>query len=192
MVIESRQGERRSRVPGIPDVFHSVHFGTYRCSSTVEQRVRRSRRAAPPSGLPRSRARPVHSDRDRELYAFPKRSDALIIQRDGDMIIATNAGFTRDQASILRDVLTEDVFVLSDEDRDRLKGLSRRDGYYPAMLVETSARSLLGSAPARCCSTTVFVVDNTTVANITDSSSQSREPSSHSGSMSACFAPGRE
>src|SRR5262249_489071 len=69
-----------------------------------------------------------------QLYAFPKRSHALIIQREGDMIIATNAVHEGFKLRFLRDVLNEHVFVLSDEDRDRLKTLET-DGYYPAMLV---------------------------------------------------------
>src|SRR5215813_3772920 len=47
-----------------------------------------------------------------QLYAFPKRSHALIIQRDGDMIIATNAVHEGFKLRFLRDVLNEHVFVL--------------------------------------------------------------------------------
>src|SRR5689334_18399868 len=42
-----------------------------------------------------------------QLYAFPKRSHALIIQREGDMIIATNAVHEGFKLRFLRDVLNE-------------------------------------------------------------------------------------
>ena len=77
-----------------------------------------------------------------QLFAFPKRSHALIIQRDGDMIIATNAVHEGFKLRFLRDVLNEHVFVFSDEDRNRLKSLET-DGYYPAMLVRDVRKVLL-------------------------------------------------
>src|SRR5215468_6574460 len=69
-----------------------------------------------------------------QLYGFPKRSHALIIQREGDMIIATNAVHEGFKLRFLRDVLNENVFHFTDEDRERFKALES-DGYYPAMLV---------------------------------------------------------
>src|SRR5438105_3773394 len=56
-----------------------------------------------------------------QVYSSPKRSHALIIQRDGDLIIATNAIHEGFKLRFLRDVLTESVFSFSDEDRERLK-----------------------------------------------------------------------
>src|SRR4051812_50180020 len=54
-----------------------------------------------------------------QIYAIPKRSHALLIQREGDMIIATNVVHEGFKLRLLRDVLTEHVFSFSDEDRER-------------------------------------------------------------------------
>jgi hypothetical protein len=115
-----------------------------------------------------------------QLYAFPKRSHALIIQREGDMIIATNAVHEGFKLRFLRDVLNEHVFVFSDEDRDRLKALET-DGYYPAMLVRDVRKVLL----LRLCTMVfddVFVVDNADRWEHHDSSNTS-EPSFHKREM---------
>src|SRR5579862_1903041 len=68
-----------------------------------------------------------------QLYSFPKRSHALLIQREGDTIIATNVVHEGFKLRFLRDVLGENVFSFSDEDRERLKALET-DNYYPAFL----------------------------------------------------------
>jgi len=115
-----------------------------------------------------------------QLYAFPKRSHALIIQRDGDMIVATNAVHEGFKLRFLRDVLNEHVFVLSDEDRERLKDLET-DGYYPAMLVRDVRKVLL----LRLCMMLfddVFVVDNAGRWEHHDSST-TPEPSTHKREM---------
>jgi len=77
-----------------------------------------------------------------QLYSFPKRSHALIIHRDGEMVIATNAVHESFKLRHLRDVLSENVFAFSDEDRERLKPLES-DGYFPAMLVRNVRKVLL-------------------------------------------------
>src|SRR5262249_6582647 len=77
-----------------------------------------------------------------QLYSTPKRSHAILIQREGDMIIATNAVHEGFKLRFLRDVLNENVFHFTDEDRERLKPLEK-DGYYPAMIVRNVRKVLL-------------------------------------------------
>src|SRR5437899_9173240 len=77
-----------------------------------------------------------------QLYSFPKRSHAVLIQREGDMIIATNAVHEGFKLRFLRDILSENVFAFSDEDREKYKTLEA-DGYYPAMLVRNVRKVLL-------------------------------------------------
>jgi len=115
-----------------------------------------------------------------QLYSFPKRSHALIIHRDEDMIIATNTVHEGFKLRFLRDVLSENVFAFSDEDRERFKALEA-DGYYPAMRVRSVRKVLL----LRLCTMMfddVFVVDRSERWEHHDSSSTS-EPSSHKREM---------
>src|SRR5262245_46480994 len=115
-----------------------------------------------------------------QFYSFPKRSHALLIQREGDIVIATNAVHEGFKLRFLRDVLNEHVFVFSDEDRERLKSLET-DGYYPAMLVRDVRKVLL----MRLCTMLfddVFVVDNTDRWEHHDSST-TPEPSTHKREM---------
>jgi hypothetical protein len=93
-----------------------------------------------------------------QFYSTPKRSHALIIQREGNMIVATNAVHEGFKLRFLRDVLSENVFSFSDEDRERFKTLET-DGYYPAMIVRNVRKVLL----LRLCTMMfddVFCVDN--------------------------------
>src|SRR5689334_20988399 len=111
-----------------------------------------------------------------QLYSFPKRSHALLIQRDGDIIVATNAVHEGFKLRFLRDVLSENVFSFSDEDREKYKTLEQ-DGYYPAMLVRNVRKVLM----LRLCTMMfdhVYCVDNTNRWEHHDSSS-TPEPSFH-------------
>ena len=77
-----------------------------------------------------------------QLYVHPKRSHALLMQRGNEMIIATNALHEGFKLRFLRDVLSENVVVLSDEERARWKPLEA-DGYYPAMCVRNPRKALI-------------------------------------------------
>lgn len=77
-----------------------------------------------------------------QLYMFPKRSHALLIQRGNEMIIATNALHEGFKLRFLRDVLSENVVVLSDEEQARWKSIAS-DGYYPAMCVRSPRKALI-------------------------------------------------
>src|SRR5437763_310203 len=77
-----------------------------------------------------------------QLYSFPKRSHAILIQREQDIIIATNAVHEGFKLRFLRDVIGENVFAFSDQDREQLKPLEV-DGYYPTMLVRNVRKLLL-------------------------------------------------
>lgn len=76
------------------------------------------------------------------LYAFPKRSHALLVHRGTEMIIATNALHEGFKLRFLRDVLSENVASLSDEERARWKFLEA-DGYYPALYVRNPRKALV-------------------------------------------------
>ena len=115
-----------------------------------------------------------------QLYSFPKRSHALLIQRDGEFVVATNAVHEGFKLRFLRDVLSENVFSFSDEDREKYKSLEQ-DGYYPAMLVRNVRKVLL----LRLCTMIfddVYCVDNSNRWEHHDSSS-TPEPSFHKREM---------
>ena len=76
------------------------------------------------------------------LYAFPKRSHALLVHRGTEMIIATNALHEGFKLRFLRDVLSEGVTSLSDEERARWKFLEA-DGYYPALYIRNPKKVLI-------------------------------------------------
>jgi len=77
-----------------------------------------------------------------QLYAFPKRSHALLVHRGTEMIIATNALHEGYKLRFLRDVLAENVASLSDEERARWKFLES-DGYYPALYIKNPKKLLV-------------------------------------------------
>jgi hypothetical protein len=77
-----------------------------------------------------------------QLYAFPKRSHALLVHRGTEMIIATNALHEGFKLRFLRDVLSENIASLSDEERARWKFLEA-DGYYPALYVRNPKKLLI-------------------------------------------------
>jgi len=115
-----------------------------------------------------------------QLYSIPKRSHALIIQRDQEMIVATNAIHEGFKLRFLRDVLSENVFSLSDEDRAKWKMLEA-DGYYASLLVRNIRKVLL----VRLCTMAfddVYIVDNTNRWEHYDCSNTA-EPSFHKREM---------
>ena len=115
-----------------------------------------------------------------QLYAFPKRSHALLIQREGDIIIATNTVHEGFKLRFLRDVLSENVFSFSDADRERFRALES-DGYFPAMMVRGVRKVLL----LRLCTMMfddVYCVDGTNRWEHYDSAS-TPEPAFHKREM---------
>jgi hypothetical protein len=109
-----------------------------------------------------------------QLYVFPRRSHALLVQRGNDMIIATNSIHEGFKLRFLRDVLSENVTALSDEERSRWK-LLEADGYYPALCVKNPRKVLI----LRLCTMLfddVFAVDHSNRWEHHDSASTS-EPS---------------
>ena len=115
-----------------------------------------------------------------QIYSLPKRSHALLIQRDGDFIVATNAVHEGFKLRFLRDIIGESVFSFSDEDRARFKPLEA-DGYYPAFLVR-NVRKLIVLRLCTMVFDDVFWVDSSDRWEHYDSSSTS-EPSFHKREM---------
>ena len=70
----------------------------------------------------------------RQLYAHPKRSQVLLFHRDEEMVIATNATHEGFKLRFLRDILGENVFAFSDEERARWKNLEL-DGFHAGLYV---------------------------------------------------------
>jgi|SRR5436190_6361110 len=77
-----------------------------------------------------------------QIYAFPKRSHVLLMQQGNQMIIATNTLHEGFKLRFLRDMLTDSVAVLSDEDRAQWKFLEE-DGYYPALSIRNPKKILI-------------------------------------------------
>src|SRR5262249_12143517 len=115
-----------------------------------------------------------------QFYSFPKRSHALLIQREGDIVIATNAVHEGFKLRFLRDVLGENVFSFSDEDRERYRPLES-DGYYATMLVR-NVRKVLVLRLCMMIFDDVYHVDMNGRWEHHDSSS-TPEPSSHKREM---------
>src|SRR5258705_5411752 len=67
-----------------------------------------------------------------QLYSHPKRSQVLLFHRDDDMVLATNAIHEGFKLRFLRDILGENVFAFSDEERARWKRLEA-DGFYATL-----------------------------------------------------------
>lgn len=104
-----------------------------------------------------------------QIYAYPQRSHALLVHMGTEMIIATNALHEGFKLRFLRDILNDNVAVLSDEDRKRWKFLED-DGYYPALCVRVPKKILI----LRLCTMVfddVFTVDMTNRWEHHDSSS---------------------
>jgi hypothetical protein len=115
-----------------------------------------------------------------QLFAYPRRSHALIIHSDEEMILATNARHEGFKLRLLRDLLSENVYAFSDEARIHWKSLEE-DGYHPSMVIRGVRKVFL----LRLCTMMfddVFVVDSEDRWEHHDSSSTS-EPTFHKREM---------
>ena len=92
-----------------------------------------------------------------QLYSHPKRSQVLLFQRDDEMVLATNAVHEGFKLRFLRDILGENVFSFSDEERARWKGLEA-DGFYATLYVR-SVRKLIMVRLCTMIFDDVFVAD---------------------------------
>ena len=92
-----------------------------------------------------------------QLYSHPKRSQVLLFQRDDEMVLATNAVHEGFKLRFLRDILGENVFAFSDEERARWKGLEA-DGFYATLYVR-SVRKLIMVRLCTMIFDDVFVAD---------------------------------
>lgn len=92
-----------------------------------------------------------------QLYAHPKRSQVLLFQRDDEIIVATNAVHEGFKLRFLRDILGENVFSFSDEERARWKSLEA-DGFYATLYVR-SVRKLIMVRLCTMIFDDVFVAD---------------------------------
>src|SRR5947208_2177989 len=77
-----------------------------------------------------------------QLYSHPKRSQVLLFQRDDEMVLATNAVHEGFKLRFLRDILGENVFSFTDEDRLRWKSLES-DGFYAALYVRNVRKVIM-------------------------------------------------
>jgi hypothetical protein len=77
-----------------------------------------------------------------QLFVYPKRSHALLVQRGNEMVIATNSLHEGFKLRFLRDVLSESLTALSDDERARWKAMES-DGYYPALCVKNPRKVLI-------------------------------------------------
>jgi hypothetical protein len=91
------------------------------------------------------------------LYTHPKRSQILLFQRDDEMVVATNAVHEGFKLRFLRDILGENVFSFSDEERARWKGLEA-DGFFATLYVR-SVRKLIMVRLCTMIFDDVFVAD---------------------------------
>jgi hypothetical protein len=115
-----------------------------------------------------------------QIYAFPRRSHVLLVHRGTEMIIATNALHEGFKLRFLRDVLSENMSAITDEDRERWKFLEA-DGYYPALCVRNPKKLLI----LRLCA---MVFDDVFAVDVNDrwehhDSSSTAEPSYAKGEM---------
>lgn len=77
-----------------------------------------------------------------QIYGYPKRSHAVLIQQGTQMIIATNALHEGYKLRFLRDILGDSVAVLNDEDRQRWSFMEA-EGYYPSLSVRHPKKILI-------------------------------------------------
>src|SRR5437867_12100636 len=92
-----------------------------------------------------------------QLFAHPKRSQVLLFQRDDEMVLASNAVHEGFKLHFLRDILGENVFSFSDEERARWKGLEA-DGFYATLYIR-SVRKLIMVRLCTMIFDDVFVAD---------------------------------
>ena len=109
-----------------------------------------------------------------QLYVHPKRSQVLLFQNDGEIVVATNALHEGFKLRFLRDILGENVSAFSDEDREKWKSLEA-DGFYATLYVR-NVRKLIMLRLCMMIFDDVFVADRNNRWEHHDSSSTA-EPS---------------
>ena len=77
-----------------------------------------------------------------QLLGQPRRSCVLLIYRNDEMLVATNATHEGFKLRFMRDVLSENTVNFSDADRDRWKFLED-DGYFPALCIRNPKKLLI-------------------------------------------------
>jgi len=109
-----------------------------------------------------------------QLYAHPKRSQVLLFQNDGEIVLATNALHEGFKLRFLRDILGDNVTAFGDEDRVRWQSLES-DGFYATLYVR-NVRKLIMLRLCTMIFDDVFVADRNNRWEHHDSSSTA-EPS---------------
>ena len=109
-----------------------------------------------------------------QLYSYPKRSQVLLFQHDGEIVLAANALHEGFKLRFLRDILGENVTAFSDEDRVRWQSLES-DGFYATLYVR-NVRKLIMLRLCTMIFDDVFVADRNNRWEHHDSSSTA-EPS---------------
>jgi hypothetical protein len=77
-----------------------------------------------------------------QLYVHPKRSQVLLFQNDEEIVVATNALHEGFKLRFLRDILGENIFAFSDEDREKWKSLEA-DGFYATLYVRNVRKLIM-------------------------------------------------
>jgi hypothetical protein len=109
-----------------------------------------------------------------QLYFYPRRSQVLLFQSDQEIVVATNALHEGFKLRFLRDILGENIFAFSDEDREKWKSLEA-DGFYATLYVR-NVRKLIMLRLCMMIFDDVFVTDRSNRWEHHDSSSTA-EPS---------------
>lgn len=76
------------------------------------------------------------------LIGLPQRSQVVLFNREGDMIIAINRLHETFKLRFLRDVLSDQCSSFSDEDRARWKDIEQ-EGLYPVLYVKNPRKILI-------------------------------------------------
>jgi hypothetical protein len=109
-----------------------------------------------------------------QLYVHPKRSQVLLFQNEGEIVVATNALHEGFKLRFLRDILGDNVTSFTDDDLVKWKALEA-DGFYAGLNVR-NVRKLIMLRLCTMIFDDVFATDNTNRWEHHDSSSTS-EPS---------------
>jgi hypothetical protein len=109
-----------------------------------------------------------------QLYVHPRRSQVLLFQSDDEIVVATNALHEGFKLRFLRDILGENIFAFSDDDREKWKSLEA-DGFYATLYVR-NVRKLIMLRLCMMIFDDVFVTDRSNRWEHHDSSSTA-EPS---------------
>ena len=106
-----------------------------------------------------------------QLYGLPRRSSVLLIHKGDEMIVATNATHEGFKFRFIRDVLSENITNVGDEDRAQWKFLED-DGYFTALCIRNPKKLLI----LRLCTMAfddVYFIDSTNRWEHHDSASTS-------------------